>query len=255
MDITLITGASSGIGLSLAYRAAKEGHNLLLVARNATVLANITLEIKEKFGVHCSYLSEDLSHEGAALRIFTYTKENGWNVSILINNAGIGALGDFTAISWEKHQELIQLNLVSLSEMCHLFLPEMRTRKKGKILNTASTAGFLPGPLQATYFASKAFVLSLSNALHQENKRFGISVTALCPGPVNTQFEQRAGMEGIDAFKYAASPDFIAQKGFNALMNGKKVVIPEVLFRFLIGISRFIPLSLKLRLIEKMQTK
>jgi short-subunit dehydrogenase len=254
MKTALITGASSGIGKELARIHASRGGNLVLVARRENELESLRSELEEKFKVKVNVFQQDLSLEGAAQKIYEFCKETNIEVDYLMNNAGFGGHGYFADRPLEKDIEMIHLNIRSLVQLSHLFLQDMKKRKSGKILNTASTAGYLPGPLQATYFSTKAFVVSFSKAISHELKPFGISVTALCPGPVKTEFEFVAGMGNSKMFKNGATSHSTALKGYNAMIQGKRICISDSGLNFLIKcLVPFIPDSILLNLISKMQ--
>lgn len=255
MKTTLITGASSGIGKELAIIHASKGGNLVLVARRVEELELLKSELEDKYKVKVSIFQQDLSKQDSAKSVYGFCKQNNIEIEYLMNNAGFGGHGNFVDRSLEKDVEMIHLNIQSLVELSHLFLQDMKKRKSGKILNTASTAGFLPGPLQATYFATKAFVVSFSKGISHELKPYGISVTALCPGPVKTEFEYVAGMGESNMFKNGATAYSTALKGYNSMMKGKRICISDNGLNFAIRfLLPFAPDSLILKAIEKMQT-
>jgi short-subunit dehydrogenase len=255
MKTALITGASSGIGKELARIHASKGGNVVLVARRVAELETLRSELEDKYNINVSIFQQDLSQEGAAINVYDFCKDNNIEIEYLMNNAGFGGHGNFVDRPLEKDVEMIRLNIQSLVELSHLFLQDMKKRQSGKILNTASTAGYLPGPLQATYFATKAFVVSFSKGISHELKPHGISVTALCPGPVKTEFEFVAGMGNGNMFKNGASAYSTALKGYNAMMKGKRICISDVGLNFLIKfLLPIIPDSILLRMIQKMQT-
>jgi short-subunit dehydrogenase len=254
-NVALITGASSGIGKQLAIIHATKKRDLVLVARRTEELEALKTELTEKYGVEVLVLPSDLMQIGAAKKIFDAIKEQNIEIEYLINNAGLGGYGKFYQRERNKEVDMIQLNIVALTELTHLILPEMVARKSGKILNTASTAGFIPGPMQSVYFATKAFVISFSQGIAQEVSTNGISVTALCPGPVRTEFEKEAGMEGSGLFKKAATAISTAQKGYSGMEKGKLVVITDNSMRFALNwLLPFAPRKMVIRAIEKMQT-
>ena len=254
-NVALITGASSGIGKELAIIHASKNRDLVLVARRKEELEALKTELTEKYGVEVLVLPSDLMQIGAAKKIFDAIKEQNIEIEYLINNAGLGGYGKFYQRERNKEVDMIQLNIVALTELTHLILPEMVARKSGKILNTASTAGFIPGPMQSVYFATKAFVISFSQGIAQEVSTNGISVTALCPGPVRTEFEKEAGMEGSGLFKKAATAISTAQKGYSGMEKGKLVVITDNSMRFALNwLLPFAPRKMVIRAIEKMQT-
>ena len=202
----LITGASNGIGLELARIHAKRGGNLVLVARSQDKLNQLADELRaQHHDIQITVIAQDLAMPHAAQSVFAQTEQLGIQVDILINNAGIGGHGRFFERELAKEQQMIQLNITTLTELTHLYLQGMVARRSGKILNVSSTASFMPGPLQAVYYATKAYVTSFSQAVAEEVREFGISVTALCPGAVATDFVAAGDLQGVDAWKNAKS--------------------------------------------------
>jgi short-subunit dehydrogenase len=255
MKTALITGASSGIGKELARIHASKGGNVVLVARRGAELESLRTELEDKYRVDVSIFQQDLTKESAAKNVYEFCKEKNIEIEYLMNNAGFGGHGNFVDRPLDKDVEMIHLNIQALVELSHLFLQDMKKRKAGKILNTASTAGYLPGPLQATYFATKAFVVSFTKGISHELKPHGITVTALCPGPVKTEFEFVAGMGNGDMFKNGATAYSTALKGYNAMMKGKRICISDIGLNFMIKfLLPVIPDSILLRVIKKMQT-
>lgn len=253
--LALITGASSGIGKELARIHANKNGDLILVARRSEELEQLKKELEEKHAIKVWIFLKDLTSKGAAKEVYEFTKSNQLEVDYLFNNAGFGGHGFFVDRPIAKDLEMIDLNVSALVELSHLFLQDMKKRKAGKILNTASTAGFLPGPLQATYFATKAFVVSFSEALAHELKPHNISVTALCPGPVKTEFEKTAGMTGGNLFEKAASAKSTAEKGYRAMEKGKVICISDPILNMLLRyILPFFPKFLIPGMVQKMQT-
>jgi uncharacterized protein len=253
--IALITGASSGIGKELARIHASKNGDLILVARRSEELELLKKELEEKHAIKVWIFVQDLTIKGAANAVYQFTKSNQLEVDYLFNNAGFGGHGFFVDRPIAKDLEMIDLNVSALVELSHLFLQDMKRRKAGKILNTASTAGFLPGPLQATYFATKAFVVSFSEALAHELKPHNISVTALCPGPVKTEFEKTAGMTGGNLFEKAASAKSTAEKGYRAMEKGKVICISDLVLNVLLRyILPFFPKFIIPGMVQKMQT-
>ena len=255
MKTALITGASSGIGKELARIHASKGGNVVLVARRGAELESLRSELEDKYKIEVAIFQQDLSKSGAAKNVYEFCKEKNIEIEYLMNNAGFGGHGNFVERTLDKDVEMIHLNIQALVELSHLFLQDMKKRKSGKILNTASTAGYLPGPLQATYFATKAFVVSFTKGISHELKPFGISVTALCPGPVKTEFEFVAGMGNSEMFKKGATAHSTALKGYNAMMKGKRICISDPGLNFLIKfLLPIVPDAFLLRIIHKMQT-
>ena len=254
-NIALVTGASSGIGKELARIHAMNGGDLIIVARREEELENLKLDLEKTYAIKVLVLSLDLSIYGAGTALVNEINNKGLEVEYLMNNAGFGGYGEFYQRDIEKEKEMIRLNITACVEITHGILQGMIKRKKGKILNTASTAGFLPGPLQAVYFATKAFVVSFSQAIDQEVKPYGITVTALCPGPVETEFQNVAGMKDNRLFnKRAKSARYVALIGYRAMLKGRLVAITEKsLSVFINGILSFMPRRSILKLIQKLQ--
>ncbi len=227
----LITGASVGIGLELAKQFARGGFDLVLVARREDKLRELAALLEKHVAV--TVLPADLSENGAARRIFE--RLEGRAIDVLANNAGFGDYGPFSESDEAKMLEMLQINVVALTHLTRLFLPMMLERKRGKILNVASTAAFLPGPLMSVYYASKAYVLSFSEALAHELKGSGVCVTALCPGPTTSDFQARAAMEGSKVMESAMmDAKTVAVRGYRALMRGQTVCVPGLLNQILV---------------------
>lgn len=254
-NVALITGASSGIGRELAKIHAAKGNDLVIIARRTDELNSLKKELEEKFSVNVEVCPIDLTQKDAAIEIFQFVTKKKIQIDFLFNNAGLGGYGKFHERILMKEREMIQLNISALVDLTHLFLPGMIERKKGKILNTASTAGFLPGPLQTVYYATKAFVVSFSQGVAHEVRNDGITVTALCPGPVKTGFEKEAGMAGSGLFEKAASAELTASKGYKAMEKGKLVIITDGRLKFLFNwIMPFVPRKFILQMVENAQT-
>ncbi len=249
----LITGASGGIGYELAKIHAEHGGNLVLVARNKEKLDKLKNELEEKHGVVVHTIQKDLSLHGAAYDI--YNKVNDLNIEIdyLINNAGHGDFSMFAESDWPKQERMINLNITALAHLTRLFLPQMIARKNGRILNVASVASFVPGPTMSVYFASKAFVLSFSEAIAEEVSRQGITVTALCPGPTESNFHAiaRDGKKGKDRKMLSARE--VSEYGYKSMLKGKVVAVPGILYAMVPFMLRFIPRFLTARIIRKAQ--
>ncbi len=224
-DVVLITGASSGIGFEFAKVFAANNYNVILTARSTERLEKLAEELKNRYKIEVFTITQDLSLPGAAKNIYDKVKKMQMQVDILVNNAGVGKVGLFHEIEAADDVEMIQLNITALTEMTKLFSREMVSRKKGKILNVASTGSFSPGPIIAVYYATKAYVLSFSKAITSELKPYNITVTALCPGATKTNFAKAAGKVNPTG---AMAPEAVAKIGFYALMKGKKVVIPGI---------------------------
>ncbi len=222
----LITGASFGIGLELARIFAREGHDLVLVARSSDKLRQLASELERAHGARSLILATDLSEPGAAAYVLDQTTRAQIVVDILVNNAGFGQYGFFAENDLEECIRQIQLNVTTLTHLSRLYLPEMIARKEGRILSVASTAAFQPGPLMAVYFATKAYVLHLSEALANELQGTGVTVTCLCPGATATEFHKRANATEMRLLKMGSmDAHTVAEDGYRALMAGKPVVI------------------------------
>ena len=234
-NVALITGASSGIGKELARIHASKNGDLVLVARREEELLALKSELEQTYKVAVEVFVCDLMRPHAANEVFEFVQSKNIQVEVLMNNAGLGGYGNFNERELGKELDMIQLNIVALTELTHLILPQMVARKSGKILNTASTAGFMPGPLQSVYFATKAFVVSFSQGIAFELQDKGITVTALCPGPVKTGFESAAGMSGSGLFEKSASASSTAMKGYRAMEKGKMIVITDGALKFTIN--------------------
>ncbi|WP_331280795.1 SDR family NAD(P)-dependent oxidoreductase [Bacillus sp. UNC41MFS5] len=218
----LITGATSGLGYEFVKLFANDGYNLVLVARNEKRLK----EIQQSYtNIEVTIIPKDLSVHGAAKEVFEEIENRGIDIDVLVNNAGFGLMGKFDELDIQKQLNMIQLNVSALSELTYCCLQKMKQKNSGRILNVASTAAFQPGPLMAVYYATKAFVLSFSEALVEELSGSSITVTTLCPGATKTNFGSVASVEGTKMFSSAMASDIVAQSGYNALMNGKRVII------------------------------
>ena len=223
----LITGASGGIGYELAKLFASDHYNLVLVARSAPKLAQVADELQRQFGISAKSIPLDLTAPPAPQFLFDQLQCEGITVDILVNNAGYGVFGEFAKVSLEDTLGPIQLNVTALTHLTKLFLGPMIERHSGKIMNVASTAGFQPGPRMAVYYATKAYVISFSEALANELKGSGVTVTCLCPGPTDTGFQGRSGMENTVLVKKLRPMDakIVARDGYRGLMSGKTLVI------------------------------
>ena len=222
----LITGASFGIGLELARIFARENHNLVLVARSADKLRQVASELEKAHGTRSLILATDLSSPGAAAYLLDQTTRAGITVDVLVNNAGFGQFGLFAENDLDECLQQIQLNVTTLTHLTRLFLPGMIERHSGRILNVASTAAFQPGPLMAVYFATKAYVLHFSEAIADELRGTGVTVTCLCPGATRTEFHKRANATGMRLLKMGSmDARTVAEDGYRGLMAGKPVVI------------------------------
>lgn len=228
---TLITGASGGIGHDLALLAAADGKNLVLVARSVDKLEKLAETIKQNYKVEVISIDVDLSDETGVNSLISTIDKQGIQIDTLINNAGFGDFGDFAKADLAKNMEMIRLNVSALTHLSHFALQAMIKTGKGKIMNVASTAAFMPGPGMAVYYASKAYVLSFSEALTRELKGSGITVTTLCPGPTDTDFASSAGLGKslMHRMLPPATSMQVAKAGYKAMMNGKAIEIPGLM--------------------------
>src|SRR4051812_23011508 len=244
-ETALITGASSGIGLHLAHEFAKHGHPVVLVAPVESELREVAAHMKSHHGVEARVIAKDLEQPGAAQEIYTELAGAGVEVEILVNNAGHGFYGKWWEQPIEHDLSMVRLNIEAALRLTKLFLPPMVRRGRGRILNTASVVGFMPGPLQNTYSATKAFVLSWSEALATELEETSITVTALCPGATDTDFFEKAGSENMKArqSENVMAPQDVAKEGYEALMNGELFVVTGAANKAMIAARRILPVS------------
>lgn len=252
----LITGASGGIGLEFARGFAREGYDLVLVARSEDKLKELADELEKKYGSKSRVMAYDLSAPSAPDEIFKALQDSHAQVDVLVNNAGFATYGRFTEIDLKVELQEMQLNVVALTHLTKLFLKPMVERGSGKILNIASTAAFQPGPLMAVYYATKAYVLSFSEAIAAELQGSGVTVTVLCPGPTESGFQQRADMKDsklVQSGLMRASD--VVEQGYQGLMQGKTIVIPGLTNRLGTLLPRFIPRNVTTRIVMNMQER
>jgi short-subunit dehydrogenase len=249
MGYTLITGASGGIGEALARKLAAAKHNLILVARNTGKLTELSIQLRDQFGVQVEFITADLSRPDAPQQIYDQTKMNKWAVEILVNNAGIGSGGEFATLSLQSELDLLQLNNASLVSMTHLFMQPMRACQKGTIINVSSMTAFMPVPYMATYAASKVFVRSFTEALTEECKPYNIHVMLFAPGLTKTNFNESAGINneraaGLSAdYETAAAqtPEEVADEMLQALTAKKHFYVSGSKNRFGARILALLP--------------
>jgi short-subunit dehydrogenase len=255
MATALVTGASGGIGLELARIHARKGDHLILTARSEDKLKAIKNELEAAHSIQVHTLPCDLCKPGAAYALYEQVKAAGAEVDYLVNNAGFGQFGLFHEAEWAKQEEMIQLNITALTHLTHLFVPHMVRRGRGRVLNVASTAAFQPGPLMAVYFATKAYVLHFSEAIHNELSGTGVTVTALCPGPTESGFQAAAAMEESAMVKGKKLPTSaeVAAYGYRAMMQGKAVAIHGLSNKLLVLSGRLAPRSLLVKLVRSIQ--
>jgi hypothetical protein len=237
--VALITGASAGLGVEFARQLSARGHRLVLAARRKDRLDTLAKELGNARAV-----AIDLSKKDAAAKLLADVEAAGEQIEVLVNNAGFGLIGAFAELDAKRLRQMIDLNVGTLTDFCRAVAPQMIARKSGGILNVASTAAFQPGPKMAVYFATKAFVLSLTEALHEELKPHGVSVTCLCPGPTRTEFGEVAGFGGNGMFDRVAmeSPE-VVKAGLEGLDRNHAVVVPGVVNKIGAASTRFAPRS------------
>jgi short-subunit dehydrogenase len=247
-ETALITGSSSGIGMHLAHEFARNGHPVVLVAPVESELREVAQQLKQfNGGSEAIVIAKDLEQPNAAQEIFDELQQRRVTVDILVNNAGHGQLGKYWEIPLERDLSMMRLNIEAVLRLTKLFLPPMVARGRGRILNTASVGGFEPGPYLAVYHATKAFLLSLSESLATELAETGVTVTALCPGPTDTDFFPKADMMNTRAFQHAMAPQPVAEAGYKAVMAGERVVIPGAQNKVMVAMRRILS--------EEMQSK
>lgn len=253
----LITGASSGIGYELAKLFARDRFNLVLVARSQDKLARVADELRQEFGVASKIITLDLALPTSPAEIFQTVQQEAIAIDVLVNNAGFATYGLFAETDLAAELQMLQVNIVALTHLTKLFVREMIERKAGKVLNVASTAAFQPGPLMAVYCASKAYVLSFSEALANELQGSGIAVTALCPGPTASGFQKRADMEKskLVSNQKIMDAETVAQVGYRGLMQGQTVVIPGWKNQLLAASVRFMPRNAVTNIVRNMQSQ
>ncbi|MDQ2818270.1 MAG: SDR family oxidoreductase [Candidatus Eremiobacteraeota bacterium] len=252
----LITGGSSGIGKELASLFAADGYGLVLTARGGDALEAAADRIRRRFGVAVLTIAADLANQATPQAIYERICVERIEVGALVNDAGFATYGAFSQTDLKTELEMIEVNVSAVVHLTKLFLPGMRRRAAGKILNVASTAAFFPGPLMAVYYASKAFVLSFSRALAEELRGSGITVTALCPGPTTSGFQRRAGMEDSKLLRgRVMDAPTVAQAGYRGLMRGKGLVVPGARYRLLALAARLAPTRLTTRVVRRMQER
>ncbi len=251
--VALITGATSGIGLELANLLARDGHDLVLVARNADRLDAVAADLRERFGGHVTTIVKDLAQPTAVEEIVVHLRRGGTTVHVLVNNAGYAVYGAFAETNLQDELAMMRVNMLAVTHLTKLLLPGMLERRDGQILNLASIAAFQPGPLMAVYYASKAYVLSFSLAVAEEVRGSGVTVTALCPGPTETGFQERAAIGESRLIKGRKIMDAatVAQAGYAGMLEGAAVVIPGRRNRILAEANRFLPRTLVTRIVHR----
>jgi short-subunit dehydrogenase len=252
----LVTGASGGIGEELARLIAADGRGLVLVARSRDRLQKLAEELNERHGVEARVIRKDLTSASAPQEIFDELAAAGITIEMLINNAGFGSYGLFAEINLRRELDLLQVNVVALTHLAKLFLPGMIARRRGYLMNVASTAAFQPGPLMAVYYASKAYVLSFSEALANEAEGTGVVVSALCPGPTETGFVAAAEMQESKLFERSVmSAREVAEVGYRGMLAGRAVVIPGLRNSLVARTVGFFPRGLVTKAVRRVQER
>lgn len=252
MRVALITGASSGIGEEFARRLAAEGHNLVLVARSEKALHELCDELMLKHKIIAHYIVADLMEPDSDARVFEETNKHGFEIDWLINNAGFGAYGDFSNVDLDKQKEMIDLNIRSLIAITHRYLPAMRERQRGTIINVSSAAGFQPLPYMAVYAATKSFVTSFSEAIAEENREYGVQVMALCPGSTKTNFFKAASMDNPIHAKGQQTVDEVVETALRGVRQGRTRIISGLTNHVTAMVVGFVPNKLITRIMGRM---
>ena len=253
METALITGASGGIGLELSKVFAKNNINLVLVARNETLLIQIAEELRIDFGIEVTVIVKDLSEANSANEIYQELKQKNIDIDYLINNAGFGDVGRLVSSKWLKQEKMIQVNITALTYLTRLFLPDMFRRDRGRIMNVASTAAFQPGPLMSVYYATKAYVLSFTEAISNEVKGSKVTVTALCPGPTLSNFQKSASAEQINLFqRNMHTSKEVAEYGYKSMMKGKRIAVYGFVNKTFAFFVKFVPRFITLFIVRKL---
>lgn len=253
--VALITGASTGIGKEFANIHTEKGGDLIIVARSKDKLEALKSELEKKHGVKIMVIAKDLGAPEAPKEIYDEVTKSGIQIDVLINNAGFGGLGKFHERDWEKDLAMINLNIVALTALTRLFLPDFVKRNEGRVLNVSSTASLMPGPLQAVYFATKAYVTSFSNAIAEELYDTNITVTTLLPGATETEFGATSGMDKTPMFQKTVGARGVAEDGYNGMLKGKLDVISGLTTsqKMMMAMIPFTPKKMLLKQIRQMQ--
>jgi len=254
-ETALVTGASSGIGLEFARIFSKNGSDLILIARSEEKLYALAKELEQAYGIKAKVMAKDLSDKNAPEEIYNELKKEKIEIDYLVNNAGFGGYGKYYETDWKKEEDMIQVNITALAHLTKLFVKDMVKRNNGRILNVASTAAFQPGPLMSVYYAGKAFVLSLSEAMAYELKDTKVKVTCFCPGPVKSNFHIAANIKESKLTKGKNIPTSYeaALYGYNAMMKGKRIAIEGFMNKALAFAVRFLPRKMVLATVYKLQ--
>ena len=256
MPTALITGASSGIGLELASLAARDRHDLVLVSRNRERLESVGRGLADQYGVKVSIVAKDLADPSSAAELEADLSGRGIAVDVLVNNAGFGVYGFFAETPIQDEMAMIEVNVSAVTRLTKVFLRGMLERRRGWILNVASTAAFQPGPIMAVYYATKAYVLSFSEALASETEGTGVTVTTLCPGTTRTEFQKRAGFKPVPLLRspfMSGSAGEVARAGWEGMKDGKRLVVPGLFNKVAVQAERVTPRRLVTALVKRLQ--
>jgi uncharacterized protein len=253
--LALVTGASSGIGAAIAGELSTRGHDLLLVARNEAALERLAAELRDGAGITADVLPADLALPGAGRALTRELHARELSVEVVVNSAGFADFARFVHADLDKLQQMVAVNVAALTEITHELLADMVARRRGRVLNVASTAGFMPGPLMAVYYATKAYVLSLTEALAEELRGTGVTATALCPGPTETGFQRRAAMQQSKLVKGRTIMDAttVARAGVDGMMSGTAVVVPGWKNKFQAAVPHVLPRRLMAAMVMRAQ--
>ncbi|MCR5368651.1 SDR family oxidoreductase [Eubacterium sp.] len=254
-DLVLITGATSGIGLELTKIFAKKRCNLILVARDRKKLDHLRRKLRSFYDIEVDFIVKDLTDDDSAEYIYQKVKNSGKTVDVLVNNAGFGDYGKFLDASLEKQNKMIKCNILALTELTYYFAKDMKNKGRGRILNTASIGSFMPGPLMSVYYATKAYVLSFTEALAEEFKGTGIKVSALCPGPTDTGFWKVANGEVVTTINKLKnkSPKDVAKYGYRKMKQGRVIILPGFFTRMAPLFIRLAPRKVVRKIVYKVQ--
>lgn len=256
-ETALVTGASGGIGEDLARLIAAGGRNVVLVARSADKLQALATDLSSAHRIDATVLAVDLSEPDAADQVANALAARGITIDMLVNNAGFGTAGGFVREDADEQLRLLQVNIVALTMLTRLLLPGMNERGRGRVLNVASTAAFQPGPFMAIYFASKAYVLSFSEALSEETAGTGVMITCLCPGPTRTGFQDRAQIQKTRLFHLGSVMDSatVARAGYDGMLSGQRLVIPGMLNKIGVQSLRTTPRAIVLKILRYLNSE
>jgi uncharacterized protein len=255
--LALVTGASSGLGLEIARLLARDRHDLLLVARRESELSEIAAELSLAHGIRCETFAADLTDRASRDELGELISGDSHPVDILINNAGFGLHGPFSESDIERELLMIELNVAALTHLAKLVLPRMLATRRGYIMNVGSVAGFVPGPLMAVYYATKAYVVSFSQALSEELEDSGVSVTAFCPGTTITGFQRAAGLSAAGAVRTPALMEAteVARLGYEGMLRGDRIVIPGTKVKLMTELMRHLPRGIVARMVRRVQER